>query len=366
MQVPPTKGFDEWLWSLDQRALERLSLEGLQRRAAEASATFPQITATTLLYDAADPVSRVARTATGAEDWRATRWGGLIRAQMKDKPYVVVVWKAEQEGVMHFLASPPWTDSRWRRVEGSWINAAAPDVARVLLNNDEFHSLGDTLSEFGSVAVSRMAARVLADNSSYTRGWPGDEAGDHPDHRAALSEVQPGMAVQTLTLTVGSLVAIHLRRQAGATFYRGDFRFFVSVVLARLAAAAAERRAVLTGHQRKVSERISSAIVMTFDKTVVTGLRERLMESFAKTSGVRAAVLHGNPYLHLIVTDYMNGSNFDVVVTEQDRLRVLPGFKATPASLARITDVIGDALGMRALTAEAIPRHLSEAELFAE
>jgi hypothetical protein len=310
-------------------------------------------------------MERLASVGIGVVDARQTPWGGLIKARMKQSEYVVAVWNSNEEGVVHVMSSPPWTDSRWRRVEQSWVNAAAPKIARVLLNSGEFEAMGDLLSEFGPIAVSRMAARVLADNSSYTRGWPGDEFGQHPNHTEALGEVSDGMNVQTLSFAVDGKLAIHLRRQAGATFYRGDFGLFAATVLTRLASAAGERRRILTGRQRHEDEPITEAILMTFEQPVSVNLRERLLSSLSKAHGVRAAVLHGNPYLHLIVTDYLNGSNFDILATERDRLRVLPGFKATTASMARITDVIGDELGMHAICAEEISVSVSDAELFA-
>lgn len=360
------RSFDDWLWSLDDQSLNSLRLEALQRAAIGDLVDFPQITVATVISDVSDPVERLARVGIGAADYRATSWGGLVQARMNRSSYVVAVWRSSEECVFHLLSSPPWTDSRWRRVEQSWINAAAPTMARVLLNNDEFKAMGDLLSEFGNIAVSRLAARVLADNSSYTRGWPGDDFGDHPNHIIALSEVKDGMAIHTLSFAVGNKLSIHLRRLAGATFYKGDFALFTKVVLGRLAGAASERRMVLTGHERRIDEPISEAIVMTFDAAVAGDLRDRLLESLADARGVRAAVLHGNPYLHLIVTDYLNGSNFDVLVTERDRLRLLPGFKATASSMARITDAVGEALGMRGMEVESIPTKLSEAELFSD
>lgn len=362
----PKQTFDDWLWSLEDQELTRLRLDGLQKAAVEAAVDFPQITTATVISDDPDPVERLARVGLGAAEFRSTSWGGLIQARMNRSSYVVAVWRTSEDGVFHLLSSPPWTDSRWRRVEKSWINSAAPTIARVLLNNDEFKAVGDLLSEHGTIAVSRLAARVLADHSSYTRGWPGDEFGQHPNHTTALSEVKGGMTIQTLSFAVDEKLSIHLRRQAGSTFYKGDFSLFATVVLGRLASAATERRHVLTGHERRVEEPITEAIVMTFDPAVTSDVRERVLESLAEARGVRAAVLHGNPYLHLIVTDYLNGSNFDVLVTENDRLRVLPGFKATASSMARITDAIGDALGMKTMDVESIPQQLSEAELFGD
>src|SRR3989442_358104 len=81
------------------------------------------------------------------------------------------------------------------------------------------------------------------------------------DRRQVVREAD-GMLVRTLTVTVGSRLSIHLRRHAGATFYRGDYGLFCSVVLHRLTAAAAERRTLLTGRERHRAQPIRESIVM--------------------------------------------------------------------------------------------------------
>src|SRR3546814_15540629 len=45
------------------------------------------------------------------------------------------------------------------------------------------------------------------------------------------------------------------------------------------------------------------------------------------------AVVHRNPYLHLSVTDYGDGSNFDVFVTAPDEISVHPGFRSSVGAL---------------------------------
>ena len=126
---------------------------------------------------------------------------------------------------------------------------AAPALTPIILNKADFEAIGDALSEHGDVAVNRLTARVVEDHSSYFRGWHGSEGRRQPTHRQALAETRD-MLVRTISLRVGDRLSVHLRRQAGATFYRGDYGLFVSVVLQRLAAAAGERRVLLSDRGR--------------------------------------------------------------------------------------------------------------------
>lgn len=357
----PLNAFDRWLWNLDDEALAMLDVRSLALRAAEAGAELPQLTFLTVIATDESAIDVLRRRAsTTLTDARHVGDRGLLWSRLSAKDYVVAVFPAAAEGVYHLIGSVPVTDSRWRRVEESWLRAAAPKLSPVILNQDDFEAIGDALAEHGSVSVSRMAARVLHDQSSYTRGWKGLMS-RRPTHRQALREAH-GMLVRTLTVNVGSRLSLHLRRHAGATFYRGDYDLFCSVVVHRLTVAAAERRALLAGRERHREEPIREAIVMrlpegTFLESAASG---DLLDSVSAVRGVQVAVFHRNPYLHFTVTDYLDGSNYDIFVTDDDRLTLLPGYNASAGSLARVTDAMGDALGMIELRSEEIDQAIPD------
>lgn len=361
----PLNAFDRWLWSLDDAALAALDVRSLALKVAEAGIALPQLTFLTVIATDEPAIDvlrrRAAPTLTGC---RQAADRGLLWSRLGGKDYIVAVLPAGEEGVYHLIGSVPVTDSRWRRVEETWLRAAAPKLAAVILNKPDFEAIGDALSEHGSVSVSRMAARVLHDQSSYTRGWRGLMS-RRPSHRQALREAE-GMLVRTLTVNVGSKLSIHLRRHAGATFYRGDYGLFCSVVLHRLTLAAAERRVLLSGRERRRDQPIRESIVMrlpegTFLAHAASG---DLLESVSAVRGVQVAVFHRNPYLHFTVTDYLDGSNCDVFVTDDDRLTLLPGYSASSGSLARVTDAMGEALGMVELRSEEIAQSIPDADFF--
>lgn len=360
--LPPTlPRFDAWLWGLAPDVLGSLDVRELARRAAEEAVDLPQLTFLTVIAADESAANVLQRRATMLDDAHIAKERGVFLSHLGASSYVVAVFPADAPGVYHLLGSAPVTDSRWRRVEESWLHAAAPKLAPVILNRDDFESIGDALSEHGRVAVSRMTARVLHDHSSYTRGWAGERA-QRPTHRAALREAQD-MLVRTLSLNVGSL-AIHLRRQAGATYYHGDFGLFCSVVLHRLTQAAAARRTLLSDRDRHRAEPLHESLVMRLPEgTFLTrAADEELLDSISSVRGVQVAVFHRNPYLHFTVTDYLDGSNFDVFVTEDDRVTLLPGYRASVGSLARVTDAIGDALGMIELHAERLDEPIADEE----
>lgn len=354
--------FDAWLWQLDADALGSLEVRELARRAAEDGVSpLPQLTFLTVIA-ADEPVGDVlVRRATTIDDAHVADKSGVLLSHLGASFYTVGVFPAGEPGVYHLFGSAPVTDSRWRRVEESWLRAAAPRLAPVILNKADFEAIGDALAEHGKVGVSRMTARVISDHSSYTRGWPGEKM-ERPTHRAALREAQD-MLVRTLTLSVGSL-SVHLRRDAGATYYHGDYALFCSVVLQRLTQAAAARRALLSDRDRQREEPLHESLVMRLPEGTFLAQEANtdLLDSIGAVRGVQVAVFHRNPYLHFTVTDYLDGSNFDVFVTEDDRVTLLPGYRASVGSLARVTDAIAEGLGMIEIHAERIDEPIDDAE----
>jgi len=284
---------------------------------------------------------------------------------MAGRDYVVALWPAGA-GVFHLVGSVPVTDDAWERVERPWINAAAPHLSPVILNRDDFEAIGDGLAEHGDIAAARMTARVLRDHSSYSRGWPNLEAVRRPTHRQALAETE-GMLVRTLTLDVGTSTRVHLRRTSGASFYQGEFRLFVDVVLHRLQVAAAERRQLLSDRERAPLEPASEMLSMEVDRVDLSdpAVRASVLSTITAVRGVQAAIMHDNPYLHVLVTDFLNGTSFDVLITESGRLDILPGLRSSVGTLARITDALGDVLGMRELHLRPLHQLIDDDELLA-
>lgn len=272
----------------------------------------------------------------------------VMKVDHPDGAFTISAWPTQYEGVFHLIAAVPATDRRWRAVDG-WILNAAPATVRCFLDHDDFINIGTALSEFGDVEVQRASGRMRADRSSYNRGFPA-LAGTalRPDHHDAVAEFEAaGASLRSLTLHVGEVMDVSLRRIAGATFTQGDFAVFESVVLNRLAVAASRRRELMSNRERHINEPAPASIqvrlpVPTFVDAQSTGELVNLFEKGSTTSKYAFAVMHRNPYLHVVVSDEQDGSNYDVFVTETDIIEIRPGFRATMGSLNRLTALLGD------------------------
>ncbi|GAA0716735.1 hypothetical protein GCM10010199_18630 [Dactylosporangium roseum] len=67
-----------------------------------------------------------------------------------------------------------------------------------------------------------------------------------------------------------------------------------------------------------------------------------LLTELSRIQNSGIAVLHRNPYLHVVFTDYLDGSNFDLFVTEANVIEIHPGFRASVGAIARLADRLAE------------------------
>ena len=273
--------------------------------------------------------------------------GGVSVMRVEDEKgaFVLSAWPTAYEGVFHLIGSIPSTDSRWDKVD-RWVANAAPKAVRCFLDHPDFIAIGAALSEFDEVEVQRVSGRMHSDRSSWNRGFR-ERAGDHlrPNHREIVAEAENvGASLRTLHLHVGGVMDVLLRRIAGATFYKGDFGVFEDRVLARLAVAAFRRRELLNNRQRVPHEPPKQPIQVRLPTSVFTDARAtgEVIHMLSGASDMAFAIVHRNPYLHVVVTDTRDGSNYDLFVTQPDAIEIHPGFRASLGSLSRLTQDLGN------------------------
>lgn len=323
----------------------------------------PQVTVEVVLTEGGHPFDLLSPKALRGSTRHDGGNGSEVLAFEDDEGiWVVSCLETGESGVFLVVGGSAVTGSRWQRVE-RWLNSAH-GIFRCYLNHSEFATIGDDLSELGDVEVSRFTARVVTDQSSITRGFPAVEPRSRPDHRGAIVEAETNMAsVRTLTLSVRDVLSVHLRRVAGATFYSGEVAAFESVVIHHLVAAATKRRSFMSGRSRSESDGIRPVSIQlerpVFNSREDTGQLVSLLNDLARFS---VAVFHRNPYLHVAVTDENDGSNFDVMVTDSDRIEIFPGFRASLPAISRLSTILGERFGSSEMTDSSRAR-VSVAEL---
>ena len=69
---------------------------------------------------------------------------------------------------------------------------------------------------------------------------------------------------------------------------------------------------------------------------------QRFISAMRRLSRASVSVLHGNPYIHLSVLDYCDGSSFDVWVVSRDKIVIVPQFRGSFQAIKRLINHIFD------------------------
>ena len=67
---------------------------------------------------------------------------------------------------------------------------------------------------------------------------------------------------------------------------------------------------------------------------------KQLIDALKELTNSSVSVIHGNPYLHASIVDFLDGSSYDLWVLSQNRLILVPQLRATYSSINRICDHI--------------------------
>jgi molybdopterin converting factor small subunit len=331
-------------------ALDALLWDGSQERgfttlgeaivAAYTEAQPDQITASVLASDLPSPLEALARS--GQSLGAIVGQSGAAQLLWVPDPrgaFVASLWPTAHEGVHILIGTVPVTDRRWRRLE-RWVANAAPRVFVPYLTEEEFTDLLSSLSSLGETQVSRVTARTVDVYSSRNWAWRADRYRPRPAEALSLAAAE-NASPRTVALEVVDVFSLHLRRDSGATLYGGNFPAFEDVVLGAFVRAAHSRLSLLSGRQRGASpsELRPIRIKLATDVFEESGAIDDLVQELS-ARGSSVALLHRNPYLHMAVTNYVDGSNADAFIFAGDEIIIFPGYAASPGALARLAATI--------------------------
>jgi len=71
----------------------------------------------------------------------------------------------------------------------------------------------------------------------------------------------------------------------------------------------------------------------------------RLASLLGRMKAASVSILHGNPYLRATVVDSYDGSAFDLVLTSERRMLIVPQLRATESAVSRICRFIYEQVG---------------------
>ena len=155
-----------------------------------------------------------------------------------------------------------------------------------------------------------------------------------------------GMFVDKVDFSVEShepgFLHAFVARNGTAKFIGGSLELFLARILSGVMNTSARKHEVFQQAARRPGELAVSAVDLDFGRTIFRARTDslRFLSSLDGMSRSGIAVMHQNPYLHVALVDFYDGSSFDIFATTPTAISIIPQAGASGFSLNRLCNHI--------------------------
>lgn len=236
-----------------------------------------------------------------------------------------------------------------------FIRSYYPDISRAFLSASELQQILELLENTtgGEIIVDRITAyrRISSKLQKYSRKEK------RKDTEAAVTYTSvpykeafnDAIARDQWIDKIRFELAVDSKLKMEAYFSRqGLFKFkrsfypFYQTLLPFIIEIIEKKFKLYSNRSRDITKSKPLPLVIDLDYDVFSDIAQnhRFIESLKKMPYASASVYHANPYVHLSLVDYLDGSSFDIWVLSSNRITVVPQLRASEASVARLMNHI--------------------------
>lgn len=224
------------------------------------------------------------------------------------------------------------------------LQAYRRQMPQFSFNNLELRRLIDAISKAGigrEIVATQASLRVPTGKTNTIR--------EHHIHPGIFGLATDSAAsVQTLHVSCrgSSTTDFTLFREGSCRIAPGSWNRYCHQVQPLLLDAVNRKLTLLKGRARTSFEMLGRPVFIRYDEGVFNGRGDnlRLVNALQAAGTNSVAVRHINPYLHATVTDLLDGAQFDVFVTSDRVLTLVPGYSATEGALMRLVRAVFDSV----------------------
>lgn len=121
-----------------------------------------------------------------------------------------------------------------------------------------------------------------------------------------------------------------------------DFEPLVKIIIPYAIKLASVRNEYLKIRAESATELKPKPAIIKFDDQIFTDIskNQQYVNALVDLESCSVSEYHTNPYIHVSMIDYLDGSSYDIWVLTSDKLAIIPQFKATTASMTRLVNHI--------------------------
>ena len=229
-----------------------------------------------------------------------------------------------------------------------FINKYFPDISKIFLTNNEMflifkkiEKLGYTVMVEFSVGKKRLMGTkkesfIRYTNKPYKEVFEdivqNDQWIQSVRYRADYPEMDENGRIWTAfngTITRDCYYSI-----------KKDFQVLIRNIIPYSLELASTRNKHLKLSVESADKPKPEAVVINFEKDIFTSSEKNgsYIDAITTMSSCSVSRYHSNPYLHISLVDYLDGSSYDLWVLTSDRMVIIPQFSASNASMRRLVN----------------------------
>ncbi len=241
----------------------------------------------------------------------------------------------------------------FKRVITRLIDLHYPIISRIFLTNTELRIIFDKLRDStgldiiveSSVGKRRLPGRKKKKSQVTYTDQPYDEVFDEIGANDQW--------VQSIRYRAEKVVRIKSKDFRTTQFYglvdracffssRRDFTPVIEIVIPLAIKLASIRNEYLKISVETAERSKPEPLVIKFGQDVFADVSKnrQYVDALTELESCSVSEYHTNPYIHISLLDYLDGSSYDLWVLSFDRMFVIPEFKASIASMSRLVNHI--------------------------
>jgi hypothetical protein len=238
----------------------------------------------------------------------------------------------------------------FKTVITQFLSKYFPEISRVFLTNDEMENLFKAVED-------ATGFRVIVDSSVCKKRLPGlgkKESQitytDLPYMDVFEKALENDQWVNSIRYTAYMIVKpprmdeIRTRKFTGivsrSCFFsiRSDLTPLLNTVIPLTIKFASARNQYFAIRSQSASEIKPEPVVIKFEEPIFENIarNKQFVDSLTQLEDTSVSEYHTNPYLHVSLLDYLDGSSYDIWIVSSNRLVIIPQFSASAASMSRL------------------------------
>jgi len=206
----------------------------------------------------------------------------------------------------------------------------------IYISTREFRKIFDGLSTDGNRVM------VLRHNEYNRQESNVNWLKERKDHRVVFEELAAKDAVATSIVAEvrssrgAQLAAFALNNNSLLSLRHGPVKVFLENVVGQVTAIGNARNTLFANRERSRAE--LHPLDLSFDSGILSdkAANAALIDSLSSMSKSAVAVFHSNPYVHILYTDFRDGSSFNIYSSSESTLTIVPSTRASVSAFMKL------------------------------